>query len=395
VQGLGRRKRVQRLWCPMPFVTRAPRFVPALAVLAVAAFFVACDPVDEAPPPATALNAAAAPPPPEAPPGAGAPGDAPATESASPEYNVGEEPDTYGDDDPAALTDFHDTLAPYGEWVNDATYGTVWVPSDAAAGPDFRPYVSNGHWAYDDDWVWVSDYPWGWAPFHYGRWVVAGPRGWAWIPGRAYRGAWVTWGVDDSYAYLGWAPLPPLFVWFGGVPVAWRGAYFAPRWAYCGRHDVFAPGVASRLVTGPATLPVAERMHVYVAARAGGGPAPERLGFASSAVPRPTGAAAAGVARATQFARPSTAQPLGARPPSAPLRSTVAPVRSFAGPARALPGGATMGPSRATPAGAAALGPGAHPAAPMPARGATFGPSRGGAHFGGGGAHFGGGGHHR
>jgi hypothetical protein len=27
-------------------------------------------------------------------------------------------------------------------------------------------YVTGGHWSYDGDYVWVSDYPWGWVPFH-------------------------------------------------------------------------------------------------------------------------------------------------------------------------------------------------------------------------------------
>ena len=37
--------------------------------------------------------------------------------------------DTYEDTDPSALTDFHTALASHGTWVEDPTYGTVWVPS--------------------------------------------------------------------------------------------------------------------------------------------------------------------------------------------------------------------------------------------------------------------------
>jgi len=80
------------------------------------------------------------------------------------------------------------TLDPYGNWVEDATYGTAWVPSPTVVGDDFTPYQTAGHWAYDDDYVWVSEYSWGWAPFHYGRWVYVGGVGWEWIPGRTYAG---------------------------------------------------------------------------------------------------------------------------------------------------------------------------------------------------------------
>ena len=34
---------------------------------------------------------------------------------------------------------FYDELSPYGEWIDNPTYGYVWVPN---AGPDFYPYVT-------------------------------------------------------------------------------------------------------------------------------------------------------------------------------------------------------------------------------------------------------------
>src|SRR4029077_13989363 len=119
-------------------------------------------------------------------------------------------PEASSDADPYALTDFHAALDSYGSWVDDPTYGTVWVPSEAAVGADFVPYQTAGHWNYDDDYVWASDYEWGWAPFHYGRWVYGAGVGWEWIPGRTYAGAWVSWRYGwDDWAYVGWAPLPP------------------------------------------------------------------------------------------------------------------------------------------------------------------------------------------
>src|ERR1700754_3890356 len=71
------------------------------------------------------------------------------------------------DDSPQTDQVFYDELSPYGQWVDYPDYGYVWTPN---AGPDFRPYATNGYWTYSDyGWTWVSNYNWGWAPFHYGR----------------------------------------------------------------------------------------------------------------------------------------------------------------------------------------------------------------------------------
>ena len=110
--------------------------------------------------------------------------------------------------DGEAHQDFRDALSPYGSWVSTAEYGQVWIPSTAVVGADFTPYYSGGRWNYTDyGWTWVSDYSWGWAPFHYGRWHVIGNYGWCWIPGRIWGPAWVHWRMGGGY--VGWAPLPP------------------------------------------------------------------------------------------------------------------------------------------------------------------------------------------
>jgi hypothetical protein len=326
------------------------RIASALVALLVSAGAVHCEPAEQAPPPAI--------PQPPAPP-AEAPNESPIqpTEPSadgenmytSGEVAVGAETDGYDDDDPAALSDFRPALEAHGAWVDDSTYGTVWVPATAEVGPDFRPYVSAGHWAYDDDWVWVSDYEWGWAPFHYGRWVWVGGRGWAWIPGRQYRGAWVTWGVDDGYTYVGWAPMPPAFVWFGGAPVVFA-VYVPPRWAYCARGEVFSPVVRTRIVSGAAVASIATRVRPYVPATptaVTAGPPPQRLGFQAAQIPRPAGTTAVGVERARQYSSPSSAQPLGARAPTrVPLVGQHQPgVGPSPGSARVAPG---AGPSRVT-----------------------------------------------
>src|SRR5215472_8149386 len=67
------------------------------------------------------------------------------------EVDVAAQSDAYADTDPSALQDFHPALDPYGTWVDDPTYGTVWVPNRDVVGDDFEAYVTAGHWVYDDD----------------------------------------------------------------------------------------------------------------------------------------------------------------------------------------------------------------------------------------------------
>ncbi len=132
-----------------------------------------------------------------------------------PETPVAVEGDEYADTDPSALTDFRATLDPHGTWIDDPTYGQLWVPNVEEVGTNFAPYVTEGSWAYEEDYVWVSNYEWGWVPFHYGRWTWASGR-WGWVPGRTYAGAWVGWRVGpDGYGYVGWGPLAPSFGWQG------------------------------------------------------------------------------------------------------------------------------------------------------------------------------------
>src|SRR5689334_22664545 len=84
---------------------------------------------------------------------------------------------------------FYDQLSPYGIWIDDPTYGYIWVPNTGAG---FQPYASNGYWVYTEyGWTWVSNYKWGWAPFHYGRWENSPAYGWYWIPGTEWSPAWV------------------------------------------------------------------------------------------------------------------------------------------------------------------------------------------------------------
>ena len=116
------------------------------------------------------------------------------------------------------MTGYED-LDTYGAWSNDPTYGAVWYPTAVAA--DWAPY-REGRWAYVSPWgwTWVDAEPWGYAPFHYGRWVQVRDR-WAWCPGqRVDRPAWAPALVGfvggagfaasgGSGAVVGWYPLAP------------------------------------------------------------------------------------------------------------------------------------------------------------------------------------------
>lgn len=109
-----------------------------------------------------------------------------------------------GDD--VSLQSFYDELSPYGTWIQDPQYGYVWRP-DVEQG-DFRPYYTNGRWAMTEYGnTWVSNYDWGWAPFHYGRWVYNRYNQWVWIPDTVWGPAWVSWRSGGGY--YGWAPMGP------------------------------------------------------------------------------------------------------------------------------------------------------------------------------------------
>ncbi len=119
---------------------------------------------------------------------------------------------------------FYDNLAPYGQWVSDPQYGNVWVPNE---GGDFRPYGSRGHWVMTDYGnTWVSDDPWGWACYHYGRWTYDPYYGWVWIPGYEWAPSWVSWRFGGGYS--GWAPLGP---GDGNCPNSWW-VFVAPQYMY-------------------------------------------------------------------------------------------------------------------------------------------------------------------
>src|SRR5437763_270490 len=66
------------------------------------------------------------------------------------------------------MTGYED-LDRYGNWRVDNEYGPLWTPVVAN---NWVPY-SDGSWVWLDPWgwTWVDNSPWGYTPFHYGRWV--------------------------------------------------------------------------------------------------------------------------------------------------------------------------------------------------------------------------------
>src|SRR6202035_782518 len=127
---------------------------------------------------------------------------------------------------------FSGDLAPYGRWVDRPAYGRVFVPRIRHA--HWRPYTL-GHWVWTDyGWTWISDEPFGWATYHYGRWAEDSDLGWYWVPGTDWGPSWVSW--QEGGDYIGWAALPPAVgfdasvgLQLGGVDL---GVAIAPD-AYC------------------------------------------------------------------------------------------------------------------------------------------------------------------
>ncbi len=116
----------------------------------------------------------------------------------------------------------------YGRWEADPDYGMVWVPAQVAVG--WAPYRM-GHWVYIAPWgwTWVDDEPWGFAPFHYGRWCFVRSH-WAWVPGPRV--------VRPVYA-------PALVAFVGGaswsVSLSFGGGMTGVAWFPLGPRDVYVP----------------------------------------------------------------------------------------------------------------------------------------------------------
>jgi hypothetical protein len=127
----------------------------------------------------------------------------------------------------------YEDLDDNGSWRNDPTYGNVWTPRVSR---EWAPY-HDGHWAWISPWgwTWVDDAPWGYAPFHYGRWISS--RGdWSWVPGPI--------AIEPVYA-------PALVAFIGGsnfglsVTVGGGGNGGNVGWFPLGPREVYVPGYNS------------------------------------------------------------------------------------------------------------------------------------------------------
>jgi hypothetical protein len=122
-------------------------------------------------------------------------------------------------------SDFYEPLAPHGEWVVVGSYGRCWRPARVEAG--WRPYC-NGYWQRTDaGWYWVSNEPWAWATYHYGRWDFTEQYGWYWVPQTQWAPAWVSW--HSGGGYVGWAPLLPSVRISASGFVGFNASVISPR----------------------------------------------------------------------------------------------------------------------------------------------------------------------
>ena len=133
----------------------------------------------------------------------------------------------------------YDDLDDNGGWRPVPEYGNVWFPHVTVV--DWAPY-RYGHWAWISPWgwTWVDDAAWGFAPFHYGRWVTVGGV-WGWVPAPrrvvgvayvrpVYSPALVAWvggprfsvGVSVGSGPVGWFPLGPREVFVPSYRVSER-----------------------------------------------------------------------------------------------------------------------------------------------------------------------------
>ncbi len=203
-----------------------------------------------------------------------------------------------------------------GNWRDDPNYGHVWFPNQVAAG--WAPY-REGHWDWIDPWgfTWVDDSPWGYAPFHYGRWAYISGQ-WGWVPGPpaevpVYAPALVAFvgGPGGFGGNVGWFPLGPREVYVPSYQVSQ---------AYMSRVNISNTNVSTTTVTNIYQTTVVNKTTVtnvnYVNRNVQG---------AVTVVPQRTFASAQPVARSVVAVnqRELAAAPVSARAAVNPTRESV------------------------------------------------------------------------
>ena len=136
-------------------------------------------------------------------------------------------------------------LDDYGNWQYVSNYGYAWHPYAETA---WAPYQS-GYWAMDYPFglTWVSNEPWGYAPYHYGRWTYTSDQ-WFWVPETvstypAYSPALVAF-IPVSQSTVAWVALGP------GDP--YTPFYYDPNWqaVYLNRTPVIQERIVNLNVPG-------------------------------------------------------------------------------------------------------------------------------------------------
>jgi hypothetical protein len=280
----------------------------------------------------------------------------------------------------AGVTGYED-LNQYGTWVDDSSYGEVWIPRSVPAG--WAPYRT-GHWAYEQPWgwAWIDDQPWGFAPYHYGRWANREGR-WMWLPPQrdarpVYAPALVAFvgGVElsaalsrQSSAPVGWFPLGPREAYVPPYttnhdyyqrinrPARVEDQVLNDRWQRAERHEPAAgqnqpqnqPHAALMNQRFATVVPAATFVHSQPVARAALQVAPDKIAAAPVAPVAAPPAPAASVAAPQAQAAPNAAKPSAAPAPApattnlATAKTAVADMPTFARPA-ALQAPAAPGP---------------------------------------------------
>ena len=273
----------------------------------------------------------------------------------------------------AGVTGYED-LNQYGTWVDDSSYGNVWIPRSVPSG--WAPYRT-GHWAYEQPWgwTWIDDQPWGFAPYHYGRWANRAGR-WMWLPPQrnvrpVYAPALVAFvgGVElsaalsrQSSAPVGWFPLGPREAYVPPYttnrdyyqrinrPARVEDQVLNERWQRAERHEPAAGQnqqhaalMNQRFAT---VVPATAFVHSQPVARAALQIAPDKIAAATVAPVAAPPAPTASVAAAKAEAAPNAAKPSATPAPATNLataKTAVADMPTFARPA-ALQAPAAPGP---------------------------------------------------
>jgi len=96
--------------------------------------------------------------------------------------------------------------------------------------------------------------------------------GWAWLLGNATANAWVTWRVPtDDYGYIGWAPMPPAWGWYGGSAFLGSAGIRPQRMSFAPAGTPFSYRVRSYIVRNRYVIhDVAPHTRNYTRMAAGG-----------------------------------------------------------------------------------------------------------------------------